>query len=256
MTDRPLQADALDRLLVSLEVAFPPTPDISGAVAERLAHPAGGRATRRSPLRLALLAAVVVLLLAAGAVAAGAFGVGPLRILFGDALPSPNVPGTPLGTRLSLGERLTLAEAAANDDLQLHMPAGLGEPDEVYLSDIGIVSMLWAPRDGLPAMAGSGVGLLLMEIPGDLDPGLVSKVVVESRASVEPVTLRGTDGFWISGAPHVFRYFAPDGEDGAVTSRLVGDALVWQERDAVIRIESGVGRDATLALAASVTDWP
>jgi hypothetical protein len=237
-------------------VAFPPTPDISGSVARRLMDPAAGRAGRRSPLRLALLAAVVLLLLAAGAVAAGAMGIGPLRILFSDAPPGASVPNTPLGTRLSLGEQLSPTEAAAYDDLPLRVPASLGDPDEVYVSSIGIVSMLWAPRDDLPAMGDSGVGLLLMEIPGDLEPGMVSKVVVESRAAVEPVTLRGTDGYWISGAPHVFRYVEPGGEESSVTSRLVGDALVWQEAHVVFRIESGLGRDPTLALAASLADWP
>jgi hypothetical protein len=152
--------------------------------------------------------------------------------------------------------RLTPAEAEAYDGLPLAVPAVLGDPDEVYVSATGIVSMLWAPRDGLPAMPRTGAGLLLMAIPGDLDAGMVSKIVVESRASVAPVTVGGADGFWISGAPHVFRYLLPGGGDGSVTSRIVGDALVWQEGEVVLRIESAAGRDATIGLAESMTDWP
>jgi hypothetical protein len=126
----------------------------------------------------------------------------------------------------------------------------------VYESEIGIVSMLWAPREGLPAMPGSGARLLLMAIPGDLDPELITKVVVESRASLDPVIVDGFDAYWISGAPHVFRYVLPDGGDGLVTSRLVGDALVWQEGGVVFRIESAAGRDPTIALAESMIAWP
>jgi hypothetical protein len=93
------------------------------------------------------------------------------------------------------------------------------------------------------------VGLLLMAIPGDLDPALVSKVVVESRAALEPVRVRGRDGFWISGAPHLLRYLDPAGEDAAVTSRLVGDALVWDEGGTVYRIETNLGRDRAIGFA-------
>jgi hypothetical protein len=255
MPDRPFDDAALDRLLGSVVLEWPETPDVGAAVAARLAAPSGLRrpAVRWRP---ALLVAVVALLLAAGAVAAGALGVGPLRILFADALPTPNVPATPLGTRLALGERLAPAEAEAYDAVPLAVPAALGDPDEVYASEIGIVSMLWAPRDSLPAMPGSGAGMLLMIIPGDLDADLVSKIVVESRASVAPVQVGEAEAFWISGAPHVFRYLLPDGQDGRVTSRIVGDALVWQSGDVVLRMESAAGRDATIGLAESMTSWP
>jgi hypothetical protein len=254
MPERPFDEAGLDRLLGSVVPDWPATPDVAAAVASTLAAAPEPR-RRAGRWRPALLAAVVVLLLAAGAVAAGALGVGPLRILFAEALPTPNVPDTPLGTRLALGQQLALGEAA-HADVPLAVPAPLGDPDEIYVSDIGIVSMLWAPRGGLPAMPGSGAGLLLMTIPGDLDANLVSKIVVESRASVAPVFVGEADGFWISGAPHVFRYVQPDGAEGRVTSRLVGDALVWQADDVVMRLESAAGRDATIGLAESMTSWP
>ena len=255
MPERSFDDAALDRLLASVAPEWPATPDLAGAVAARLA--AGARAPRRpAPWRLALVAALLLLLLAAGAVAAGALGVGPLRILFAESLPPATVPNTPLGTRLGLGERLSPAEAESFAALPLAVPADLGDPEAVYLSGTGIVSMLWGPREGLPAMPQTGAGLLLMFIPGDLDPGMVSKIVVESRASVAPVSVGGADGFWISGAPHVFRYLLPGGSEGQVTSRLVGDALVWQAGELVVRIESAAGRDATIGLAESMTDWP
>lgn len=247
---------SLETLLAGTPVEFPPSPDLVRPVLHRLRTPTSRRP--RGSIRPALvLAAVLALLLAAGTVAAGAFGIGPLRILFSEEpLPSVNVPDTPLGTRLALGRRVTAAEAASVADVPLQVPSALGSPDETYVSELGIVTLLWASDADLPALGGTDIGLLLMVIPGDLDPDLVTKVVVESRATLEPTMVDGGDAFWISGAPHVLRYFQPDGSDGAVTSRLVGDALVWERPGAVLRIESALGRDATLMLAESMRAWP
>jgi hypothetical protein len=119
----------------------------------------------------------------------------------------------------------------------------------VYRAESGIVTLLWRAGGDLPGVGTSDVGLLLMAIPGDLDPDLVTKVVVESRATLEPVRVRGRDGFWISGAPHLLRYFDPGGADASVTSRLVGDALVWEEGGTVYRIETDLGRDRAIGFA-------
>ncbi|HEX2194757.1 MAG TPA: hypothetical protein VHK63_07380, partial [Candidatus Limnocylindria bacterium] len=187
----------------------------------------------------------------AGAVAAGALGVGPLRILFGQGLPAVTVPDSPLGARLALGRRIDATDAQAAG-VPILVPQALAQPDEVYLSELGIVSLVYEADGHLRPLGQSGIGLLVMAIPGDLDPELVSKIVVESRAAVEPVTVRGRAGYWVSGAPHVLRYVIPGEGQGMVTSRLVGDALVWQEAGAVFRIESALGRDATIRLADSL----
>jgi hypothetical protein len=240
--------DRLDQLLSAARPAFPPTPDLAAGVVTRLGVP--GRSSLRTRLRgprLALALAVLLgLIVGAGAVAAGAFGVGPLRILFTtDPLPS----AAPLGSRLGLGERVSLDEALRGDGPALLAPESLGPPDEAYRSAAGIVTMLWRAGADLPAIGTSDVALLVMAIPGDLDPDLVTKVVVESRATLEPVVVRGRDGFWISGAPHLLRYFDPSGADATVTSRLVGDALVWDEGGTVYRIETDLGRDRAIGFA-------
>ena len=51
---------------------------------------------------------------------------------------------------------------------------------------------------------------------------------------------------------HFFFYERPEGgyvDDGR---RWVGDALVWYDGTATYRIESALGRDATIALAESL----
>ncbi len=241
MSDQRTLDDAiLDRLLTdaAAAIAWPPTP----ALDLRAATP------RRPVVRRALLVAIAALLLTAGAaLAAGALGIGPLRILFTDALPSPNVSDTPLATRLALGARTTIADPTIK--VALLEPGGLGPPDEVYRSVDGRqVSLVWGVRDGLPATGGSRIGLLAMFLSGDIEPDLIQKLVIESRVTIQQVTVRGHPGYWISGAPHVLRYNATVGE-GLERTRLVGDVLVWDEGGTVVRLESGLGRDASIALA-------
>ena len=230
----------LDRLLtdVAAAIAWPPTPALD----------LRRRGSRPGPFRRAVLAALVALLLTAGAaVAAGALGIGPLRILFSQALPSPNVTDTPLATRLALGASTTLDDPGLR--VALLEPEALGPPDEVYRSSDGRrVSLVWAVRDGLPATGGSRIGLLAMFLAGDLEPELIDKMAVESRVAIERITIRGHPGYWISGEPHLLRYLA-NGGTGVERTRLVGDVLVWDEGGTVVRLESALGRDATLALA-------
>jgi hypothetical protein len=241
MSDRRIHDDAwLDRLLTdaATAIAWPATPSIDLRAASR----------PRPVVRRALLVAVAALLLTAGvALAAGALGIGPLRILFTDALPSPNVSDTPLATRLALGTPTSLSDPVIK--VALLEPDRLGAPDEVYRSVDGRqVSLVWGVRDGLPATGGSRIGLLAMFLSGDLDPDLVQKIVIEARVSIQPVTVRGHPGYWISGAPHVLHYAATVG-DGLERTRLVGDVLVWDEGGTVVRLESALGRDASIALA-------
>lgn len=251
---RVLGDQALDVALRDLRPEFPPTPDLAAVVQARIQQGEPGRSAPR--VRLALLLGAALVLLTAGAALAGALGVGPLRILFSSGpLPSANVPNTPLGVRASLGEPVDPPELPGMVAMPLMAPAGIGEPDEAYLSDIGIASLVWNPGPGLPEVHGTGIGLLVMEIPGSLEPSLVEKVVIESRAHLDHVTVAGVPGYWISGAPHVLRYLAPD-RDREVTSRLVEDALVWELAGTVFRIESRLGMDEVLRLADSFAAWP
>ena len=241
MSDRRTLDDAtLDRLLAEAAAAitWPPTPAL-----DLRARPA-----RRPVVRRALLVAIAALLLTAGAaLAAGALGIGPLRILFSAALPSPNVSDTPLATRLALGTRTAVDDPTIK--VALLEPGELGPPDEVYRSVDGRqVSLVWGARDGLPATSGSRIGLLAMFLSGTIEPELIQKIVIESRVTIQHVTVRGHLGYWISGAPHVLHYAATVG-DGLERTRLVGDVLVWDEGGTVVRLESGLGRDASIALA-------
>src|SRR4051794_18098888 len=73
---------------------------------------------------------------------------------------------TPVGAHLFLGQLLTLEAVRARVSFPVLVPAlpELGPADEVYY-DLppagGMVSLVWHARPGLPAVADTGVGLLL-----------------------------------------------------------------------------------------------
>jgi hypothetical protein len=238
--------DRIDDALVDLgtAVAFPPTPDLRRSVTARLAEPPArpgwyGRPSRR-------LAWVALVLVAILAIAAAAFLVVPgLRITWVPALPS--VAADPLGARMALGAPIPVADAAG------HQPGALGTADEAYaIGDDDIVTLLYAASAELPDLDGTGIGLLLQAIEGALDRDQVHKLVVEVGAIVQPVEVDGADGYWISGPPHLLRYFGPNGEERAEATRIVGDVLVWERDGTLYRIESGLGLEETRRIAETI----
>jgi len=230
-------------------IAFPPTPALGPEIEERLAGPFPRRALRWRP---ALLAAVIATLLLAATVAAVVFGLAGLRITFTDALPSRSIESSPLAARLTLGESVTLQEAVERATVGVAWPHALGEPDETYVSTDGeIVSHIYAADDDLPELADAGIGLLVMQIDGRVDPEGIEKLVLQIGASITEVSVSGARGYWIEGRRHVLRYEDPSGGEGQVMSRLVGDVLVWERGGVLHRIESGLGLDATLRIAES-----
>lgn len=242
-----MRDEVLEAALRSVRPAFPPTPLISIGVAP-VAPPS---AQRRPSMRLALALALAALVLLAGIAVAGALGVGPMRILFGESLPSPNVPQTPLGVRLALGDAVTVDALPESSELDILVPDALGPPDEAYVAPSGVVSLVYDARPDLPAMRGSGIGLLLMEIPGDIERTLIEKLLLQGGTTVEPVRVGTLGGYWISGAGHVFLYQDAAGV-GEVRTRLIDEALVWERDGVVYRIESGLGRDGSIAIGSDL----
>lgn len=240
--------DRLDSALhhLAAEVAFPDTPDLWAAVAARLAQP-----QRRMwwPARMpsaAVLALIGVLVLTA-AVAAATLALPGLRISFVPGLPAASVSADPLATRLALGHPIDPRSVDAA------LPAALGAPDEAYEDAAGsVLSLVYHANERLPEVPGTGIGLLIQQIDGALGDHEVQKLVVSGAATVTAVEVDGAMAYWIHGAPHLLRYTGPDGEERTEMTRLVGDALVWERDGVVYRIESPLGREATISIAESV----
>jgi hypothetical protein len=226
-------------------IAFPPTPDLRSAVAERLRAP-----VRRGwwPVAWprAIVLAVLATLLVVATAAALVLVLPGLRITIVPEVPSPGP--SALATRLALGEPTPVAT------LDVSIPEALGAPDEAYRSPDGdVVSLVYHVRGDLPELApGSGIGLLLQEIDGTLDRERVQKLVGEVGATVIALNVAGMPGFWIEGRPHEVRYTDASGAERAEMTRLVGDTLVWERGGVLYRIESGLGRDATVRIAESL----
>jgi hypothetical protein len=259
-------------------------PDIATRVRVRLSSGERRRSRRwwspgGRPVRRSLVFAIVALL--ALAIVAGAVGLGlpGLRIMFGEApaslLPSPvatdaatdgatssssptPTPTLPpiAGMRLNLGRQVELDEVQALAGVVPRLPADerLGPPDSVWVDSAKSdqVAYVWKAGPSLPETSERGVGLILMRFAGRSDDEFYQKVL-SSGTRLQTVTVDGHDGFWISGEMHFFFYERPDGtgyvDDGR---RWVGDALIWSDGRATYRIESALGRDATIALAESI----
>lgn len=219
----------------------------------------GARSLRRS-LVLALLA-LLVLAAVAGAVATWLPGI---RIVFEEPPPSPTQsasprtsptrqPTGPVGSTMGLGTSVSIAEAERISGIDLVLPAdpAIGPPDAVYV-DRSRVSIVWGPRPGLPATTDEdGVALLISEFRGSIDNGYYEKIL-SANSRLTPVTVDGSDGFFITGAPHYFFYVDEAGQDVDASHRVVGDVLMWARGDVTYRVESGLAMDQAIELAESL----
>jgi hypothetical protein len=217
------------------------------------------------PARRALVLAIAVLIALAALAGAAGLGLPGLRIFLGGgpASPPPSLEpsrspstGAP-GAGLRLGDLITLTDEAALDaraGFHVRRPTDplAGPPDAAYVDDSknGQVSLVWASRADLPETLEPGVGLLMTEFRGSVDPAFYGKVA-GSDTSVESVLVNGRAGFWLSGAPHFFFYTGPAGvvQD---ERRWVGDALLWADGPVTYRLESTLGRAATIRIAESL----
>ncbi len=252
-------------------------PDIATRVRVRLNSGERARPTRpwwrpsTRPVRGSLVLAIVALL--ALAIVAGAVGLGlpGLRFILGEppasVLPSPTpvASATPsdqptlpaiTGSRLGLGRQVALEEVEPLTGVPARLPtdARLGPPDTVWVDSnkFDQIAYVWAADEDLPETSERGVGLVLMRFAGRSDDQFYQKVIGMGN-TLERVTVDGHDGFWITGEMHFFFYVRPDGT-GQVddTRRWVGDALVWNDGEATYRIESALGREATIEIAESI----
>ena len=127
---------------------------------------------------------------------------------------------------------------------------GLGAPATAWLV-AGRLSVVWPASPTLPALTEPGVGLLLSQFRGSLEPGYFEKVL-DQGTTIETVRVDGVTGWWISGAPHEIVYVDERGDPVFDSRRSVGDTLLWARGDVTYRIESALGRDATVVLAATL----
>ena len=260
--DRRLRELAPDRL-------FPATPEFAAVVSARLAsaqtsEPVGNLGSRRGTARRWWLAAAAAVLLAltsvlavpdARSTVAGWLNIDGVRFISRDQVTTTPVAGT-----LKLGEQTDLDAARAQLDFTPLLPndPALGEPDEVYVSERaigGMLALVYYAEDGLPESANTGMGLLLTEFLGTLNPGIATKGL-DAGTLVEELEVAGGHAIWIEGETHVFFYTDPTGAIVNEDLRLAGNTLLWEAGGLTMRLEGELSRDEMLRIAESMTPAP
>jgi len=276
---RPTSERALESRLrdVGGHLAYPPTPNLAVAIRGRLAERSARgedhwynlwRARMRPAfVALAFLAVIGAVLLLDPTMRVGIAQRLGLRTVAIEYVPSVGVPptrapaampsGAPSDPRLSLGDRVSLAQAAGRVSSPIVVPtvSELGAPDEVYVSDAppgGQVALVYGSRPGLPSTPETGVGLLFTEFDGSLVRGQFGKGLGPGTR-LEEVQVAGEDGLWIEGNPHaVFGYQDAVGQMRGEAIRLAANTLVWQRGSLVLRLEGALSKEKALRIAASV----
>ena len=162
---------------------------------------------------------------------------------------SSSMPTQPPGAALGLGEEISGLEARARVGKLLlpETPELAGESRVIYAggpSEEDGVVLVFGPGPGLPPLGETDVGLLLAEVPGDLDSAYFATRRASERRP-EEVGVDGGRGYWI-----------PDGrslrpQPGEVES-LPGGALLWEKGDVALLMRAGVTKEEAVRIAESV----
>jgi hypothetical protein len=242
---------------IGRDLYYPATPQIAGAVGERLRAESPRRTLRA---RWSVVAAVLALLLAAGGALAAApsvrhtvldwLGLRSVRIERAPALPAP--PPGRVARSLELGRRTTLSAARSRLRFPVLVPSLV--PDEVYLGPTpagGRVTLAYAPRPSLPRAGGTEAGMLITEFRG-LQPAEFLGKTLGPGTSARPVTVEGEPAVWISGRPHEVVFMDARGTPQEDNLRLAGDTLLWRHGAVLIRIEAHIPLLQALKIAQSM----
>jgi hypothetical protein len=255
MTDRTGWQGAVESELraVGRELAVPPASDLTAAVRHRLEGRAARRrhlpalragALRRRPgwrVALAVVAALLAVLIAAPQGRAVITHV--LRFAGVELRQEPGPMPSPRSSASLPGERrMSLEQARHQVSFPILVPAALGRPGEVVVSDGGRVASLIYRR----APYGQ---LRIDEFAGHLDQVYFQKIV--DFRIVTQVEVNGLKGLWIKG-PHELVYITRDGYSATASARLTtGNTLIWGTRHVALRLEGNLGKAAALAIASS-----
>ncbi len=94
------------------------------------------------------------------------------------------------------------------------------------------------------------MAILVMEFPGTSDIDYLRKML-RPGTTIEPVTVGGRPGYWISGEPHELLYLAPNGDVVDEPARLSSNVLAWNDGDLTYRIEGARDLATAQRIAAS-----
>lgn len=251
----------LERELRGLRVEWPATPDLAAAIAPRLAtEPQDRRAPHRRPRRWAIAGVVLALLGGIAAVEPARSAILELFGLDGARIERRETPlqvpnrASPLGSELGLGRRVSAARARALADFHPAPPSGLPAPDAVYFSGAtpeGIVSYVYKPQPGLPAMSETGTGLIVTELVATVERPLLRKVAGPGT-SIQRVEVDGARGYRLAGVAHAFAFTDSRGRIQFQSERAAGPTLLLERDGLLLRIEGATSGDRANEIARQI----
>jgi hypothetical protein len=276
-----LEARWQAQLLASARVMpYPPTPDLVARLRPQLA---GSRPARRMPagvrrnLAWALAIALIILaiLLTVPSVRAAVvkwLQIGSVRIYVG-ATATPIIPATPTQSRpgpnatppapsatpgpspaslqsvLDLAGQTTLAQARSLAGFTIRLPAypaDLGQPDLVYLQDLGgpAVILVWL-KPGQPTQV--RLSLFVLSAPYIADK-LIYGAMKSGVPGVQTTQVNGNVAVWTTG-PYVLHT-----RNGSLQEyRLIqGHVLIWTDGVLTYRLETDQSLDEAVRVAESL----
>jgi hypothetical protein len=231
-------------------------PDLSSAVRARLQQlpaPSARRGWTWRPVvwtRRSIALAVGIVLVASSIAVASYFGVRGIVVHVGPT-PTASAPQG-AGTFMGLGARVGLDAARAGVRFPVRIPAGLGDPDEIYLDRAltgGMVTLLYHPRAGLPEASSTGTGVLLIEFEGSFSRATMQKFAEPGQ--VHETTVGGAHAIWLQGV-HQVGFLDANGEQRIDGLRLSDSVLLWQIGSVTMRLESALSMEQATRLAETV----
>jgi len=265
-----LTDDQLERELVELgrRLDVPAPPQVATAVRRRIESqteaggplpiptgrpgPSQSRAWWLSPRLLQSAAALLLIFVALFALSPQVrAAVRDVLQFAGIELHEESAPVRPSPTSLpSLpGERtVTLAEAQAQADFTIRVPAELGTPDEVRVADgepPRVVSLIYHAGPGRPAADSSGVAIRIDEFAGSVTP-----VYEKYGVQVEKVLIDGSLGIWVP-RPHTLMYIDRSGTFRQEAARMSAQTLIWQVGATTLRMEGDFSKEEAIGIARS-----
>ena len=140
---------------------------------------------------------------------------------------------------IDFGERVSRAEAERRVGFEL---LDIGEPDAVFVRGSTIATVVYGPADK-PRLA-------LSQLRGSVWDGFVKKAA-GGRTTVEPVTVDGEQGLFVTGDEHFVMFRDGQGLISDELTYLAGTVLLWNRGDLLLRLEGDLTRDEALELARS-----
>lgn len=222
----------LEHELRGLPIDFPPEPDLTDRVRERLEQ----RRSRRPWLVLAVAA-----LAAVGAL----FAIPQTRAAIFDLFHIGGVEVNRVATQPQAPSRVTyLGTEVGYGNAQERVDFPLAVPDAQFTTYYdgsvagGMVNMTWN-------------GFVLSQWKGEQLQFAQKQVGPSSQ--IVSVSVNGVPGLWITGARHEIVYRDPSGQIDAKTRRLVGNVLLWDKDGITYRLEGAKTRAEALAAAGNLS---